>query len=68
MLWGGAVVGFLRGPLGFLERVLAVVAAALLVAAVPLTDEMGFALGAALIVWNVWRSRPRRGPVPARAA
>ena len=57
LLWGGAVVGFLRGPLGLVERVLAVIAAGLLVAAVPLTDQAGFALAAVLIGWNVWRSR-----------
>src|SRR4051812_20172697 len=38
VLWGGAVVGFLRGPLGLAERVIAVLAAACLVAALPLTD------------------------------
>ena len=44
-------------PLNWLERVLAAIAALLLVAAVPLTDEVGFALGAALIAWNWWQSR-----------
>ncbi|MGZ5204066.1 MAG: TRAP transporter permease, partial [Caldimonas sp.] len=63
VLWGGAVVGFLRGPLGLAERVLAVVAAALLVAAIPLTDEVGFVLAAVVIGWNVWRHRGRALPV-----
>ena len=63
MLWGGAVVGFLRGPLGLAERMLAFVAAALLVAAFPLTDEIGFALAAVVIGWNVWRSREPAAPV-----
>jgi TRAP-type uncharacterized transport system fused permease subunit len=57
VLWGGTVVGFLRGPLGIAERALAFVAAALLVAALPLTDEIGWALAAVVIGWNVWRSR-----------
>ena len=64
VLWGGAVVGFLRGPLGTVERVLALVGAALLVAAVPLTDQLGFALAAVVVAWNVWRSRG----APAQAA
>jgi TRAP transporter 4TM/12TM fusion protein len=63
VLWGGVVVGFLRGPLGWLERALAFFAAALLVAALPLTDEAGFALGALVIAWNVWRNRPPAVPV-----
>ncbi|MEO7115689.1 MAG: TRAP transporter permease [Caldimonas sp.] len=64
ILWGGTVVGFLRGPLSLVERVLAFVAAALLVAALPLTDEIGFALGAFVIAWNVWRNRPAAVTVP----
>jgi TRAP transporter 4TM/12TM fusion protein len=63
VLWGGAVVGFLRGPLGLAERVVAVLAAALLVVALPLTDEVGFVLAAALIGWNIWRSRGGALPV-----
>ena len=63
LLWGGAVVGFLRGPLGIIERVAAVIAAALLVVALPLTDQIGFVLAAAVIGWNVWRSRSGALPV-----
>ena len=65
LLWGGAVVGFLRGPLGLASRVLAVVAAGLLVAAVPLTDEAGFALAAIVFAWNAWQHR--RAALPAAA-
>jgi TRAP transporter 4TM/12TM fusion protein len=56
-LWGGAAIGYLRGPLNWTERIVALAAAALLVAAVPWTDEAGFALGAALIAWHAWRGR-----------
>jgi TRAP transporter 4TM/12TM fusion protein len=63
LLWGGAVVGFLRGPLGLPGRILAVVAAALLVAAVPLTDEAGFALAAVVFAWNGWQHRRPALPV-----
>ena len=59
VLWGGVVVGFLRGYKAGLDFF----AAALLVAALPLTDEAGFALGALVIAWNVWRNRPPAVPV-----
>jgi TRAP transporter 4TM/12TM fusion protein len=56
-LWGGAAIGYLRGPLNWIERIVALLAAALLVAAVPWTDETGFAIGAAFIAWHAWRTR-----------
>ena len=42
-----AAIGYLRGPLNWPERIVVTAAAALLVAAVPLTDEAGFAASAA---------------------
>ena len=57
ILWGGAVVGYLRVSLSAVERVLAALAACLLVAAIPLTDQAGFVLGFAIIGLNVWRAR-----------
>jgi TRAP transporter 4TM/12TM fusion protein len=65
LLWGGAVIGYLRGPLNVIERALAVVAAGLLLAALPLTDEAGFALGGAVIAWNAWRNRRSGAPMAA---
>ncbi|MBS0327216.1 MAG: TRAP transporter permease [Proteobacteria bacterium] len=66
-LWGGAAVGYLRGPLNWTERVAAFGAAALLVAAVPWTDQAGFVASALFIGWHVWRTRGRAGaPAPAR--
>ena len=59
-LWGAAATGFLLGPLHVVERVVAFTAAALLVAALPLTDELGFAACAAFIAWHVVRHRRRR--------
>ena len=56
-LWGAAAVGYLRSPLNWTERGVSAIAAGLLVAALPFTDEAGFALGAALIAWNFWRAR-----------
>ena len=62
-LWGGAAIGYLRGPLSWPERIVALTAAALLVAAVPWTDEAGFALGAAFTAWHWYRSRREAQPV-----
>ena len=56
-LWGAAAVGFLRSPLGRVERVAAVVAASLLVAAVPVTDAIGFAMAAAFGLYHAATSR-----------
>jgi TRAP-type uncharacterized transport system fused permease subunit len=57
VLWAAATTGYLWSPLGWPARLLAVLAASLLVVAVPLTDEAGFALGAAFIGWQAWRRR-----------
>ena len=59
-LWGAAVIGWLERPLAAWQRALAVAGAAALIAALPATDEAGFAL-AALFGFTVWRGR-RRAP------
>ncbi|HYD95848.1 MAG TPA: TRAP transporter permease [Noviherbaspirillum sp.] len=56
-LWGGAAVGFLFAPLNLVERGLAIVSASMLVAALPLTDEIGFAMSAAFFGWHLWQKR-----------
>jgi TRAP-type uncharacterized transport system fused permease subunit len=56
-LWGGAAIGYLRGPLSMAERVIAVAAASLLVVALPLTDEAGFVASAAFVAWHWYRTR-----------
>ncbi len=56
MLWGAAGIGFLRRPLSWWERGFATVAAFSLVAALPVTDELGFALSAAFLVQHYWRA------------
>ena len=58
-LWGAAVIGWLGRPLALWERALAVVAAATLIAALPITDEIGFAL-VALFAANIWFRRRKR--------
>lgn len=59
-LWGGTAVGYLGRRLSVLERVWAAVAASLLVAAVPATDEIGFAAAFLFLGWNYLRMRRTR--------
>jgi len=56
-LWGAASIGYLRAPLSVWERIWAAAAAFMLVAALPLTDEIGFAACASFIGWHLLRSR-----------
>ncbi|MBN8533356.1 MAG: TRAP transporter permease [Rhizobiales bacterium] len=59
VLWGAAFVGFLQREMALWERAVAVIAAALLVAAVPMTDQIGIALAALVIGHHFWRARQR---------
>ncbi len=56
-LWGGAAIGYLRAPLNAFERIFAAAAAFMLVAALPLTDEIGFAMSAVFVAWHLYRTR-----------
>jgi len=57
LLWGAAVIGYLGRRLAAWERLLAMACAFLLVVALPITDELGFA-AAALFATILWlRSR-----------
>ena len=60
ILWGGASIGFWIRPLKWFERAFAFASACFLVAAVPFTDQIGFAMTALLIVWHVMRMRTRK--------
>ena len=62
-LWGAAVIGFLRGHLAVWERLLAAAAAFTLIAALPATDEIGFALAAAFLALRWYRARAVSVPV-----
>jgi TRAP transporter 4TM/12TM fusion protein len=55
-LWGAAVVGFMFARMAFWERLAAFVAGVLLVLALPLTDEAGFAVAVLVIGQHWWRS------------
>jgi TRAP transporter 4TM/12TM fusion protein len=59
-LWGIAAVGYWRAPVNWFERVFAFVAAAFLVSAVPLTDEIGLLLCVLFVVWHLSRVRAAR--------
>ncbi|TFW09306.1 TRAP transporter permease [Oxalobacteraceae bacterium OM1] len=56
-LWAAGTVGFFTTPLKGRERVFVIAAACLLVAAVPLTDEIGFAMAALFAGWSYWQKR-----------
>ncbi|MET0527810.1 MAG: TRAP transporter permease, partial [Microvirga sp.] len=56
-LWGMASIGYFLKSLNWWERLWATAAAALLVAAVPLTDEIGFLLSALFVGYHVWKTR-----------
>ncbi|MBU3990742.1 MAG: TRAP transporter permease [Gammaproteobacteria bacterium] len=58
-LWGAAAIGYLQGSLKVWERIFAAGGAALLIAALPLTDEIGILMGGAFIAWRFWQSRRR---------
>ena len=56
-LWGAAAIGYLLAPLNRVERVFAAAAAFMLVAAYPLTDEIGFGMSAVFAFWHLLRTR-----------
>ncbi len=60
-MWGAGAIGFLITPLSWIERIVVILAASLLVVALPFTDEMGLGLISVFILWHVWRSRGQRG-------
>jgi hypothetical protein len=43
--------------MSIVERIWAVGAAAMLVVALPITDEVGLGLAAGFLAWHVWRTR-----------
>jgi TRAP transporter 4TM/12TM fusion protein len=63
-LWGAAAIGFLIRPLALWERVVATAGAFSLVLALPLTDDIGFALSAAFVAQHAWRARRFARPSP----
>jgi len=66
VLWGTAVVGFLRTHLTWWERLLATAAAFSLIAAIPISDQIGFVL--AVVFFGLHWRRTRGAPAPGAAA
>jgi TRAP transporter 4TM/12TM fusion protein len=56
-LWAVTTIGYLWQPVGWFGRAFAFTAAALLVAAIPFTDQIGFAMAAVFIAWQWFRNR-----------
>jgi TRAP transporter 4TM/12TM fusion protein len=65
LLWAAAITGFLKGPLGPLERAACLLAAGLLVTASPWTDPAGLLLAAATIGLHLRRRRAAAAAAPA---
>ena len=63
-LWGAAAIGYLFAPLNPFERAFAAAAAFMLIAAIPLTDEIGFAMCAVFLFWH-WLRRRAAAPAPS---
>ena len=61
-LWGTAVIGYLAAPMPWWERLLAMVAAGLLIAALPITDELGFVLVVVFLLIHWRRTRGSSKP------
>ncbi|MNQ30728.1 Sialic acid TRAP transporter permease protein SiaT [compost metagenome] len=59
-LWGVASIGYLQRKLAWWERLLAFVAGACLILAMPVTDEIGLGLGVLVLVLHFWRARAGR--------
>jgi TRAP transporter 4TM/12TM fusion protein len=57
ILWAATATGYLFGRLNVIERLVAFAAAATLILAMPMTDEIGFALAAAFVGWHFWKTR-----------
>ncbi|MFQ6572280.1 TRAP transporter permease [Pseudomonas sp. UM16] len=56
-LWGAASIGHLNAPLAWWERLLAFIAGGFLILALPITDEVGFALSLLVLGQHLWRTR-----------
>ena len=61
-LWGAAAIGYLRAALSWGERMVCAAAALLLVVAIPLTDEAGFGLAVAFVLYHLVKARRTSSP------
>jgi TRAP transporter 4TM/12TM fusion protein len=56
-LWGAVFTGYLQRTMSWWERLLAFAAGAAMIASIPISDEIGFALGAIFLIQHIWRAR-----------
>ena len=63
-LWAVMTIGYMWQPVGLFGRIFAFVAAAMLVAAVPFTDEIGFAMAGVFILWQWFKNRKAAPAMP----
>lgn len=56
-MWGAGAIGYLIGPLNWVERIVAIASASFLIVALPMTDEIGLGAVAVFVAWHLWRSR-----------
>jgi TRAP-type uncharacterized transport system fused permease subunit len=61
-LWGIAVIGYFKTHLAWWERILATIAAFSLIAAVPISDQVGFALAVVFFGQHWYRTRQASQP------
>ncbi|WP_297111616.1 TRAP transporter permease [uncultured Devosia sp.] len=66
-LTGVGLIGFLFVRASVVERAAFLAAGITLILALPLTDEIGFAMGLALVGYQVWRMRKARQSVAGQA-
>lgn len=64
-LWGAGATGYLFKRMNPFERIYVIAAAALLVMAAPITDQIGLVAAGVFVAWHLWRAR--RGNAPAAA-
>lgn len=62
-LLGIASIGYFKAGLALWERALAVAAAAMLILAVPVTDELGFILAGLFFAQHIWKHRAHAGKI-----
>ncbi len=65
-LWGAGAIGYLFQPLNWFERLYVIAAASFLIAALPMTDEVGLAMTAIFVVWHALRARKQGVVRPAQ--
>jgi TRAP-type uncharacterized transport system fused permease subunit len=49
--------GYLQRTMSWWERLLAFAAGAAMIASIPISDEIGFDLGAIFLIQHIWRAR-----------